>query len=207
MTEDIFGSFMIGIQCEEGVIIATEVSKDHQRLFEIDDNLMCSIIGTNDPRDILDKARTEALNHRGINNKIPMNVESCVKTINNLLLKSNEDGLSHGASVLVGGIDEQNGSLFPSLYYIDPSGAYNQVQSKVIGGKGYEGAQSILQANYSTKLSLKECQDQIVSTLKYLNREVSFSNIQLGIALKSNGLCKINSKLELGNILSNLPCE
>ncbi|EGC33140.1 proteasome subunit alpha type 5 [Dictyostelium purpureum] len=206
----------IGVQCEEGVVLAVEKRltspllepSSIQKVVEIDYHLICALSGlTADSRTIIDHARIETQNHR-FNYDEPMGVESCVQSICDLALRfgenrsSGEERMSRpfGVALLIAGVDEKG----PSLYYSDPSGTFTQFNAKAIGA-GSEGAQTTLQEKYSKTLTLQECQKLALTTLKQVMEEaITTTNVEIAVITKAEGKFKIYDKEELAAVIATL---
>ncbi|KAM9991669.1 hypothetical protein ACTFIZ_005061 [Dictyostelium cf. discoideum] len=210
------GSTAIGVQCEEGVVLAVEKRltspllepSSIQKVVEIDYHLICALSGlVADARTIIDHARIETQNHR-FNYNEPMGVESCVQSICDLALRfgenrnSGEERMSRpfGVALLIAGIDEKG----PSLYYSDPSGTFTQFHAKAIGA-GSEGAQTTLQEKYSKTLTIAECQKLALTTLKQVMEEaITTTNVELAVITKAEQKFKIYNKEELATVIQTL---
>ncbi|KAM9943950.1 hypothetical protein ACTFIW_007778 [Dictyostelium discoideum] len=210
------GSTAIGVQCEEGVVLAVEKRltspllepSSIQKVVEIDYHLICALSGlVADARTIIDHARIETQNHR-FNYNEPMGVESCVQSICDLALRfgenrnSGEERMSRpfGVALLIAGIDEKG----PSLYYSDPSGTFTQFHAKAIGA-GSEGAQTTLQEKYSKTLTIAECQKLALTTLKQVMEEaITTTNVELAVITKADQKFKIYNKEELATVIQTL---
>ncbi|KAN0055767.1 hypothetical protein ACTA71_011654 [Dictyostelium dimigraforme] len=206
----------IGVQCEEGVVLAVEKRltspllepSSVQKVVEIDYHLICALSGlTADARTIIDHARIETQNHR-FNYNEPMGVESCVQSICDLALRfgenrnSGEEKMSRpfGVALLIAGIDEKG----PSLYYSDPSGTFTQFNAKAIGA-GSEGAQTTLQEKYSKTLTIAECQKLALTTLKQVMEEaITTTNVEVAVITKAEKKFKIYNKEELAAVIQTL---
>ncbi|KAN0007427.1 hypothetical protein ACTFIU_000626 [Dictyostelium citrinum] len=210
------GSTAIGVQCEEGVVLAVEKRltspllepSSIQKVLEIDYHLICALSGlVADARTIIDHARIETQNHR-FNYNEPMGVESCVQSICDLALRFGENRNSgdermsrpFGVALLIAGIDEKG----PSLYYSDPSGTFTQFNAKAIGA-GSEGAQTTLQEKYSKTLTIAECQKLALTTLKQVMEEaITTTNVELAVVSKAEQKFKIYNKEELAAVIQTL---
>ncbi|EFA81069.1 proteasome subunit alpha type 5 [Heterostelium album PN500] len=210
------GSTAIGIQCEEGVVLAVEKRltstllepSSIQKVVEIDYHLICAMSGlTADSRTIIDHARIETQNHR-FNFDEPMGVESCVQSICDLALrfgenrKEGEEKMSRpfGVALLIAGVDERG----PSLYHSDPSGTFTQYNAKAIGA-GSEGAQITLQEKYSKTLTLIEAQQLALTTLKQVMEEaITTTNVEVAVITKKDKKFKIYNKEDLEGLIATL---
>jgi len=208
------GSTAIGIQTREGVILAVEKritsplmeSSSIEKIMEIDSHIGCAMSGlTADARTMIDHARVETQNHRFSFDE-PMSLESTTQALCDLALKFGEDKQKEnvmsrpfGVALLVGGVDD-NG---PSLFHTDPSGTYIQHEAKAIGA-GSEGAQSILQEQYNTSMTLKEAEALALKTLKQVMEEkIKSTNVEIASISTATRQFHIYSPQELETILAS----
>ncbi|GMH11530.1 hypothetical protein Nepgr_013371 [Nepenthes gracilis] len=129
-----------------------------KKIMEIDEHIGCAMSGLiADAHTLVEHARVETQNHRFSYGE-PMTVESTTQALCNLALRfgeGDEESMSRpfGVSLLIAGHDEHG----QSLYYTDPSGTFWQCNAKAIGS-GSEGADSSLQEQYNSDLSLQEAE-------------------------------------------------
>ncbi|GMH14185.1 hypothetical protein Nepgr_016026 [Nepenthes gracilis] len=182
------GSTAIGIKTREGVVLAVEKRitspllepSSVEKIMEIDEHIGCAMSGLiADARTLVEHARVETQNHRFSYGE-PMTVESTTQALCDLALRfgeGDEESMSRpfGVSLLIAGHDEHG----PSLYYTDPSGTFWQCNAKAIGS-GSEGADSSLQEQYNSDLSLQEAEKIALSILKQVMEEkVTPNNVDI----------------------------
>jgi len=211
------GSTAIGIQCKDGVVLAVEKRitstlmepSSIEKVVEVDHHIACAMSGlTADARTMIDKARVEAQNYWFTFNE-PMPVESVTQAVCNLAIQFGETDSDStmsrpfGVSLLVAGVDREDGKDVAKLYHTDPSGTYIRYEAKAIGS-GSEGAQSSLQEEYHSSLTLEEAAKLSLSILKQVMEEkLSSSNVEVAVVSGANGF-KLYEKSEIEAIVSTL---
>lgn len=146
----------------------------------IDSHVGAAVSGiTADARTLIDHARVVCQNHTfTYDEKMP--IEAIAQSLCDKALSFGEDEDSDisrpfGVSLILGGID--NGKVV--LYVTDPSGTFIKYQAHAIGS-GAEGAQSRLQEDYNSSMSLKEAEKLSLSILKQVMEEkISKTNVEL----------------------------
>lgn len=94
-----------------------------------------------------------------------------------------------GISLLVGGIDENDGS--PHLYQVDPSGSYFAWKATAIG-KNHLNAKNFLEKRYTEDMELEDAIHTALLTLREgFEGEMNAHNIQVGVASQKDGKFKI----------------
>lgn len=205
------GSTGIGIQLEDGVVLAVEKrvtsklleASSIEKIQEVDSHIGCCMSGlTADARTLIDHARVEAQNHR-FNYDEPISVESCTLSVCELALQFGEDRRDRnknamsrpfGVALLIAGIDEKG----PQLFHADPSGTFVRWKAKAIGA-GTEGAQSVLQDKYETLETLDEAKLLCMKILKQvIEEEVTSNNVEVAVLRRNeDGRVKFeNASLE-----------
>lgn len=195
------GSTAIGIQTSEGVVLAVEKRitsplmepSSIEKVVEIDHHIACAMSGlTADARTMIDRARVEAQNYWFTYNE-PMPTESVTQAVCNLAMSFGETDSDStmsrpfGVSLLVAGIDRVEGKDVPLLYHTDPSGTYIRYDAKAIGS-GSEGAQSALQEDYHSSLTLEEAAKLSLTILKQVMEEkLASSNVEVAIVTAAEG--------------------
>lgn len=211
------GSTAIGIQTNDGVVLAVErritstlmEASSLEKIVEIDSHIACAMSGlTADARTMIDRARVEGQNYWFTYNE-PMPVESVTQAVCNLAMSFGETDSDttmsrpFGVSLLVAGIDRVDGKSVPKLYHTDPSGTYIQYEAKAIGS-GSEGAQSALQEDYHSSLTLEEAAKLSLTILKQVMEEkLSSSNVEVATVTAADGY-KLYSKEQIESIVSAL---
>jgi len=168
------GAMMVGLRYRDGVMLAKQrpplgyfpkagtILSSPWEGFKIDQHIGAIPAGiSSDFILIQDKAIKEAKTYRE-NTGEPISVEDLVKRLA-LFMQSytmKKDVRPLGCIVFIGGIDETG----PYLFYLDPSGSYNEVLYNVIGYQSAE-TEEILKANYKPDLSLQEALGLIVKAV------------------------------------------
>jgi len=209
------GSTALGIQTNEGVILAVEKritsslleSSSVEKIMEIDRHVGCAMSGlVADSRTLVEHARVEAQSHEFIYNE-PILVESVTQAVCDLALRFGEGAQGEesimsrpfGVALLIAGVDE-NGV---QLYHTDPSGTYLRWDTKAIGS-GSEGAQTKLKENYHKSLTLKEAETLALKVLKQVMEEkLKSNNIELASVTKEHGF-RLYSVKEVEDIIKTL---
>ncbi|KAK3103905.1 hypothetical protein FSP39_022819 [Pinctada imbricata] len=185
------GSTAIGIQTNEGVVLAVEKRVTSpliepasiEKIFEVDDHIACAMSGLiADSRTLIDRARVEAQNHWFTYNE-KMSVESVTQAVSNLALQFGDDDADPGAmsrpfgvALLFAGIDKKG----PQLFHMDPSGTFIQYDAKAIGS-GSEGAQQALQDVYHKSMTLKEaCKSALTILKQVMEEKLNSTNVEMG---------------------------
>lgn len=211
------GSTAIGIKTSQGVVLAVErrltstlmEPSSLEKVVEIDAHIACAMSGlTADARTMIDRARVEAQNYWFTYNE-PMPTESVTQAVCNLAMSFGETDSDttmsrpFGVSLLVAGIDRVGGKAVPKLFHTDPSGTYIEYEAKAIGS-GSEGAQSALQEDYHSSLTLEEAAKLSLTILKQVMEEkLGSSNVEIATVTAENGY-KLYSKDEIDVIVSVL---
>lgn len=211
------GATAIGIQTNEGVIIAVEKRvtsplmepESVPKTFEIDSHIACAMSGLNaDARTLIERARVESQNYWFTYNE-PMSVESVTQAVCNLAMQFGEGSDKEsgsmsrpfGVALLFGGVDKEGTSTKPQLFHADPSGTFVSYSAKAIGS-GSEGAQSTLQESYDKSMSLDEAEKLALQTLKQVMEEqITSKNIEVATVSVDRGFKKY-TKEELDDALT-----
>merc|ERR1711991_1240801 len=200
------GSTAVGVRSSEGVVLAVEKRvtsplmevSSIEKILEVDSHIGAAMSGLiADARTMVDHARVEAQSHRFTYDE-PISVESVTQAVCDLSLKFGEDSGSKkerlmsrpfGVALLLAGIDETG----PHLYHTDPSGTFSEWTAKAIGA-GDQGAQTMLQEQWSRGITLAEAEVLALSTLKEVMEEkVTDANVEIASVTKDGGF-KVYSK-------------
>jgi 20S proteasome subunit alpha 5 len=209
------GSTAIGIQTEDGVVLAVEkritstlmVPSTVEKIVEIDKHLACAFSGlTADSKMLIERARVEAQNHWFTHDRV-MPVESVAQSVSNLAIQfgdSDSDGSAlsrpFGVALLFAGCDPDHG---PQLFNMDPSGTYVRFDAKAIGS-GSEGAQQSLQEVYHKGMKMNEAIKNAMSILKQVMEEqLSDNNVEVATVTKDGGF-QLLGKEELQGYIKEL---
>lgn len=207
------GTNTLGFIVEDKVVLISEkkIINKHQlkesikKHLKIYDHIVVGASGVAaDAKDIVLKARNEALSHARIyNENIP--VEKLLKHLCNLALKFGEKELSKkllsrpfGSSFLVASFE--NGK--PLLYLFDPSGSYRGCNAKALGN-----AMQVLEGELENKYPLiNELNSGLLITLQLfkdvMREKLDKENIEISI-LDKNGI-KLLEINEISELISQL---
>ena len=208
------GSTAIGIQTNEGVVLAVEKRVTSplieptsiEKIMEVDKHIGCAMSGLiADSRTLIDRARVEAQNHWFTYNE-NMSVESVTQAVSNLALAFGDDDPDPGAmsrpfgvALLIAGVDSQG----PRLFHTDPSGTFIQYDAKAIGS-GSEGAQQALQEQYHKSITLKDACKAALTILKQVMEEkLNSTNVEMA-TVTPDRLFQMFSKEELDALIKDL---
>ncbi|KAI0224437.1 Proteasome subunit alpha type-5 [Lamellibrachia satsuma] len=208
------GSTAIGIQTNEGVVLAVEKRvtspliepSSIEKIMEVDTHIGCAMSGLiADSRTMIDRARVEAQNHWFTYNE-RMTVESVTQAVSNLALQFGDDDADPGAmsrpfgvALLFAGIDPKG----PQLYHMDPSGTFIQYDAKAIGS-GSEGAQQALQDTYHKSMTLKEaCKESLVILKQVMEEKLNATNVEMATVTPQR-MFKMFSKEEIEGIIKDI---
>ncbi|KAK7101973.1 proteasome subunit alpha type-5-like [Littorina saxatilis] len=208
------GSTAIGIQTNEGVVLAVEKRVTSplieptsiEKIMEVDKHIGCAMSGLiADSRTLIDRARVEAQNHWFTYNE-NMSVESVTQAVSNLALAFGDDDPDPGAmsrpfgvALLLAGIDKDG----PRLFHMDPSGTFIQYDAKAIGS-GSEGAQQALQEQFHKSITLKDaCKSALTILKQVMEEKLSATNVEMA-TVTTDRLFQMLSKDELEAIIKDL---
>ncbi|AQZ16283.1 PUP2 (YGR253C) [Zygosaccharomyces parabailii] len=210
------GSTAIGIATSEGVILGVEKransplleAESIEKILEVDRHIGCAMSGlTADARSMIEHARTAAVTHNLYYDE-DISVESLTQSVCDLALRfgegaSGEERLMSrpfGVALLIAGYDKDGGY---QLFHAEPSGTFYRYNAKAIGS-GSEGAQSELQNEWHSSLTLKEAELLVLKILKQVMEEkLDENNAQLSSITKEEGF-KIYDDVRTGAIIKEL---
>lgn len=183
-----------------------------EKILEVDSHIGAAMSGLiADARTLVDHARVEAQAHRFTYDE-PISIESVTQAVCDLSLQFGEDSgkkerlmsRPFGVALLLAGIDETG----PHLYHTDPSGTFNEWSAKAIGA-GDQGAQTMLQEQWSRGITLVEAETLALSTLKEVMEEkITDNNVEIASVTRGpdgKGVFRVYGKDELGAIVARLP--
>ncbi|KAK2955986.1 putative Proteasome subunit alpha type-5 [Blattamonas nauphoetae] len=199
------GTTAIGIQVEEGTLLAVEKKitssllepQSVDKIMKIDHHIACALAGLqSDGKTLVDKARQFANQHT-FNYDEPMSVEACAQAVCDESLKfgegkkKNKMSRPYGVALLLAGVDEiikpgdKPGEFsvtrVPRLYHTDPSGTYIRTDYKAIGA-GAEGAQSMLEEEWHKGMTIKQCEELCITVLRQvMENTVKETNVEMAV--------------------------
>ncbi|CEP62614.1 proteasome core particle subunit alpha 5 LALA0_S05e09560g [Lachancea lanzarotensis] len=194
------GSTAIGIATSEGVVLGVEKrvtsplleGDSIEKIVEIERHVGCAMSGlTADARSMIEHAQVSAVTHDLYYDE-NISIESLTQSICDLALRfgegaSGEERLMSrpfGVALLIAGYDTEQGY---QLFHAEPSGTFYRYNAKAIGS-GSEGAQSELQNEWHSSLTLKEAELLVLKILKQVMEEkLDEDNAQLSCVTKDQG--------------------
>lgn len=208
------GSTAIGIQTNEGVVLAVEkrvtspliVPTSIEKILEVDSHIGCAMSGLiADSRTLVDRARVETQNHWFTYNE-RMSVESVTQSVSNLALAFGDDDADphtmsrpFGVALLFAGIDKDGSQL----YHMDPSGTFIKYDAKAIGS-GSEGAQQALQDVYHKSMTMKEaCKSALTILKQVMEEKLNSTNVEMATVTPEK-MFHVFSKEELEDVIKDI---
>jgi len=193
------GRTTLGICAKDGVVIATE-KKLSSELVDVENVHKVEVITPTtgfcyagvgpDYRVLVKRSRKSSQSYQLMYGEIQP-VSQLVKRTANVMQEYTQRGgvRPFGVSLLVGGIDEADGS--PHLYQVDPSGTYFAWKATAIG-RNHLNAKSFLEKRYTDDMELEDAIHTALLTLREgFEGEMDAHNIQVGVASKKDGKFKI----------------
>lgn len=193
------GATALGIRTREGVLLAVEkrltspllVPGSMEKIVEIDSHLGCAMSGLiADAGTMIDHARVEAQHHTFTYNE-KIKVESITQSVCDMAIRFGEGAASpematsrpYGVALLIAGCDEKG----PQLYHTDPSGTFFCFEAHATGS-GAEGAQTALQEEYNSSMTLAEAETLALKVLKQVMEEtLSAQNVEVAAVTPEKG--------------------
>lgn len=162
----------LGIQFDGGVVLAGEkrtISKlleqgrSKEKLFIIDDHLICAVAGvTSDASILVEKLRSDAQRYT-LSYQEPIPIETLVTGLCNLKQSYTQFGglRPFGVSFLFAGWDHHHGY---QLYHTDPSGNYSAWKATAIG-LNHQTAQTTLRESWKVGISEAEALELVAKVM------------------------------------------
>ena len=203
--DKIKGTTTVGIVCKDGVVLTADrraslgnmvISKGVTKIFQVDDHLALAGAGTvGDILSLVRALRAEAKLYRAKVGK-EMSTKALATLTSNIL--SGRKYLPYFGWFLIGGYDEK-----PSLYSIDMTGGITE-DKYVSAGSGMEFAYSILDNEYSEKITLKNGVKLAIKAINTaIKRDVFTGDGIMVITIDKEGYREL-SKEEVEKILKKL---
>ncbi|KAI9295106.1 proteasome subunit alpha type-4 [Neoconidiobolus thromboides FSU 785] len=171
----------LGILASDGVVIAAEkkvvsslleTDKSTEKLYIINDNIVCAVAGlTSDANILVNSARQYAQSYL-MNYGTDIPIESLVKRLSDSKQAYTQFGglRPYGVSILYAGYDDSHGF---QLYHSDPSGNYGGWKATCIGAN-FSSAQSVLKQEYKEELNIDQALEM---TIKVLSKTMDTANL------------------------------
>lgn len=154
-----------------------------------------------DARVLVVKARKAAQTYKRTYGQCPP-VYMLVKEVAAVMQEYTQSGgvRPFGVSLLIVGVDETG----PSLYQVDPSGAFWAWKASSIG-KNMVNSNSFLEKRYSEELELEDAIHTAILTLKEgFEGQMTASNIQIGVASAATGKFELLPEHHVQDHLANI---
>jgi proteasome alpha subunit len=155
------GATIIGIQCPQGVVLASEENldpleeaDDSWKIFQLDQHVGTAIAGlSSDARVLIDQARIDAQSNK-LTYDEPIDVDVLAEKVcsTQQVYTQHGGGRPFGVSLIIGGVDKTGAHLIAT----HPSGTCKGYKATAIGA-GQDTAQPLLKAEYREDLQLEEC--------------------------------------------------
>jgi proteasome alpha subunit len=154
------GATIIGIQCDEGIVIGSEENIEileeaeySWKIFRIDEHIGAAIVGlSSDARILIDQARIYAQSNK-LTYDEPIDVEVVTKRICDIqqMYTQHAGVRPFGVSIIFAGVDKTGTRVFGT----HPSGTYRGYKATALGA-GRETVLAILKDEYREGMSLDE---------------------------------------------------
>lgn len=200
------GNTAIGMVCKDGVLLVTDkrvvdslvVPEAIEKIWEIDDHIMCTGSGIlSDARVLVERAQEKASGYK-VTYDSPVDVINIVKDLGNLAQYCTQSGglRPFGVSLLIAGHDADG----KKLYQIDPTGVYNRWKATVIG-EGEEEVQPILHKEYKDSLSWEEGLKLAVKALRnFLGEDFDVERVDAAVIREEDRIVERLSKDKIKKI-------
>lgn len=181
------GETAIGIKCKNGVVLAVEKRLSSVLIEEssvvkiqnIDDHVGATYAGLGgDYRVLLQKARKHTMAY-GMTYNEPILLTNLCRNVAATVQEYTQSGgvRPFGISLLIAGVDDGE----PTLYQIDPSGAYYEWKATAVG-KNAKSAKTFLEKRYNDSIEMEDAIHTALLTLKDGYEGVmNGKNIEVGI--------------------------
>jgi proteasome alpha subunit len=154
------GATILGIQCEEGVILGSEENIENLeeaeyswKIFRVDEHIGAAIVGlSSDARILIDQARIYAQSNK-LTYDEPIDVEVVTKRICDIqqMYTQHAGVRPFGVSIIFAGVDKTGTRVFGT----HPSGTYRGYKATALGA-GRETVLAVLKDEYRENLTLEE---------------------------------------------------
>jgi proteasome alpha subunit len=154
------GATIIGIQCDEGVVLgseenieALEEAEYSWKIFRVDDHVGAAIVGlSSDARILIDQARIYAQSNK-LTYDEPIDVEVVTKRICDIqqMYTQHAGVRPFGVSIVFAGVDKTGTRVFGT----HPSGTYRGYKATALGA-GRETVLAVLKDEYKENMTLEE---------------------------------------------------
>jgi len=154
------GATILGIQCAEGVVLASEENVEvleeagySWKIFRIDEHVGAAIVGlSSDARILTDQARIYAQSNK-LTYDEPMDIEVVTKRICDIqqMYTQHAGVRPFGVSIIFGGVDKTG----PRVFGTHPSGTYRGYKATALGA-GRETVLAVLKEEYREEMGIED---------------------------------------------------
>jgi len=154
------GATILGIQCTEGVVLASEENVEvleeagySWKIFRIDEHVGAAIVGlSSDARILTDQARIYAQSNK-LTYDEPMDIEVVTKRICDIqqMYTQHAGVRPFGVSIIFGGVDKTG----PRVFGTHPSGTYRGYKATALGA-GRETVLAVLKEEYREEMGIED---------------------------------------------------
>lgn len=163
------GATIIGIQCDEGVVLgseenieALEEAEYSWKIFKVDDHIGAAIVGlSSDARVLIDQARIYAQSNK-LTYDEPIDAEVVTKRICDIqqMYTQHAGVRPFGVSLVFAGVDKTGTRVFGT----HPSGTYRGYKATALGA-GRETVLAVLKDEYKENLTMEETTNLAIKCL------------------------------------------
>ncbi len=163
------GATIIGIGCEEGVVLGSEENIEpleeaeySWKIFRVDEHIGAAIVGlSSDARILIDQARVYAQSNK-LTYDEPIDVEVVTKRICDIqqMYTQHAGVRPFGVSIVFAGVDKTGTNVFGT----HPSGTYRGYKATALGA-GRETVLAILKDEYKENMTLEETKKLAIKCL------------------------------------------
>lgn len=154
------GATILGIQCREGVVLASEETVEvleeagySWKIFRIDEHVGAAIVGlSSDARILTDQARIYAQSNK-LTYDEPIDIEVVTKRICDIqqMYTQHAGVRPFGVSIIFGGVDKTG----PRVFGTHPSGTYRGYKATALGA-GRETVLAVLKEEYREEMGMED---------------------------------------------------
>jgi proteasome alpha subunit len=163
------GATIIGLQCEEGIVLgseenieALEEAEYSWKIFRVDEHVGAAIVGlSSDARILIDQARIYAQSNK-LTYDEPIDVEVVTKRICDIqqMYTQHAGVRPFGVSIIFAGVDKTGNHVFGT----HPSGTYRGYKATALGA-GRETVLAVLKEEYKENITLEAATKLVIKCL------------------------------------------
>merc|ERR1719436_18363 len=162
-----------------------DMSKQAEKLFKIDDHVLCAVAGlSSDANILINKLRLSAQQHKFTYGE-PMPLEQLVTSICDVKQGYTQFGglRPYGVSFLIAGYDKHYGF---QLYDTNPSGNFNGWRAHAIGNNN-PTAQQVLRQEWKEDMTIEDAKKLVAQVLvKTMEGNSTAEKVEMGVVMQSD---------------------